>query len=341
MGGSRTGGTSGAGRTAVTIADVARRAGTSTAVVSYALNDGPRPVAAATRDRVLTAAAELGYRPNRNARALRSGTSGLVGLVLPDAANPYFGALGRRLEDAIGTVDKLALVANAGFDSPRERDAIERLLAAGVDGLIVVPSDGGDDTAAVAGKAGTPAVYVHNGPADSAVPRVTVDNHAAIIEAVEHLRAHGHDRIDFLTGLRDNGPIGERLEGWRAATGGAGRLLRCPLDRSASAALIDAQVADGTLATAMVVATDEHAIGVLAAAHARAVAIPTELAVISCDGSPEAAFTAPTLTAVEQPLAEMARTAVERLFADERRSISLRPRLSVRRSCGCPPPAFR
>jgi hypothetical protein len=84
----------------VTAAEVARRAGTSVAVVSYVMNDGPRPIAAETRDRVRRAALELGYRPNRLAGALRTGRSGFIGLVVPNTANPYFGALARAIERA-------------------------------------------------------------------------------------------------------------------------------------------------------------------------------------------------------------------------------------------------
>jgi len=76
--------------------DVARLAGVSTAVVSYVINDGPRPVAPATKARVLDAIDKLGYRPNIAARALITGRSELIALVVPDVENPYFGALAPR-----------------------------------------------------------------------------------------------------------------------------------------------------------------------------------------------------------------------------------------------------
>ena len=82
-----------------TARDVARLAGTSTAVVSYVFNDGPRPVAAATRERVLAAAAELGYLPNALARSLSAGRTHSLGLIVPDICNPYFAELARAIED--------------------------------------------------------------------------------------------------------------------------------------------------------------------------------------------------------------------------------------------------
>ncbi|MFC7766387.1 LacI family DNA-binding transcriptional regulator [Leucobacter soli] len=81
-----------------TLADVARRAGASTAVVSYVVNDGPRAVAPATRERVEAAIRELGYRRNPIAGALSVGRSNLVGLLVPDTANGFFGELSRCFE---------------------------------------------------------------------------------------------------------------------------------------------------------------------------------------------------------------------------------------------------
>ena len=74
----------------ITRSDVARYAGVSSAVVSYVLNGGPKPVAAATRLRVLDAIAVLGYRPNAAARALSRGVADMIGMIVPDSRNPYF-----------------------------------------------------------------------------------------------------------------------------------------------------------------------------------------------------------------------------------------------------------
>lgn len=141
---------------APTLTDVARVAGTSTAVVSYVMNNGPRPVAAATRERVLAAAAELDYRPNRIARALRSRTTGVVGLILADASNPYFGALARHVEQALDKRGKLTLTGNAGYSPHRQEHLADKFLAAQVDGLIIVFADGGADVATQVKRAGCP-----------------------------------------------------------------------------------------------------------------------------------------------------------------------------------------
>lgn len=321
---------------AVTMADVARHAGTSIAVVSYVVNGGPRPVAAPTRERVLAAAAELGYRHNRVAAALRSGSSGLVGVVLPDTVNPYFAALGRRLEEALTAAGKLMVAANSGYDGQRQAVAIDALLGAQVDGLIVVSAPGAGDPAGLTAGTGTPLVHVHHRPPGSATTLVAADNEFGVAAAVTHLRGHGHERIDFLAGPTDEGPVGERVAAWRA-TGVPGDLLRSEYSRTNAARLVAAL---DTPPRALIVATDEQAVGVLAACAAADIPVPGRLALISCDGSPETAFTVPPLTVVEQPLAEMAHRAVLHLLGEPVPDDSAAATLTVRRSCGCPHPGF-
>lgn len=319
---------------AVTLADVARRAGTSTAVVSYVINDGPRPVAEATRQRVLAAAADLGYRPNRLASALRSRTSGVVGLVLAEASNPYFAELARHLEQALDARGKLTLIGNAGYAADRQQDLVDRFLAARADGLVIVSADGDTDVAADAQQAGVPAVYVHNLPATARSPVIAADNHAAVHRAAAHLHAHGHERIAFLAGPRDTGPVDQRRRAWRAAVPDA-QLLRSDYSRASAASLVQHLAGTGALPDALITATDEQAIGVLAGAWSAGCPAPEHLALISLDGTPDSGYTAPPLTATRQPMADMAEHAVDRLFNSTAAPPDLTADLVVRRSCGC------
>lgn len=323
---------------ATTLKDVARAAGTSTAVVSYVMNNGPRPVAAETRERVLAAAAELDYRPNRIARALRSRTTGVVGLILADASNPYFGALARHLEQALDRHGKLTLTGNAGYSPDRQKHLADKFLAAQVDGLITVSADGGPDVATQAERAGVPAVYVHHQPQGRQFPAVTADNEAAVQQAVAHLRGHGHTRIAFLSGPDDAGPVGRRRAAWETALAGADApLLRCAYARAAAAALTQRLIGEGTTPTALITATDEQAIGVLAGARARGLSVPGHLAVISLDGTPDSAYTAPALTVTEQPLHAMAQQAVDLLLTGASPPPPAQASLIPRHSCGCTP----
>ncbi|MFC4121729.1 LacI family DNA-binding transcriptional regulator [Nonomuraea zeae] len=319
----------------ITLADVARRAGTSTAVVSYVINDGPRRVAAATRERVLAAAAELGYRPNRIARALRSRTTGVVGLVLADALNPYFGALARHVEQALAGHERLMLIGNAGYSAERERHLVERFLAAQVDGLVIASADAGDDVAARAQAARVPAVYLHNGPTSGETPLVTADNGQAVEEALAHLRAHGHHDVAFLAGPQDTGPVGRRRQVWQEAAGSEAVLLRSDYSRAAADALIRRLAAADAVPRALIAATDEQAIGVLSGACAAGLPVPGRIAVIGLDGTPDSAHTAPALTVTGQPLRAMAQQAVDLLFDRATPAPPARAALIRRRSCGC------
>lgn len=319
---------------ATTMAEVARRAGTSVAVVSYVLNNGPRPVAEQTRTRVLAAATELGYRHNRVAAALRSGSSGLIGLVLPDTVNPYFAALGRELETALTEAGKLTVIANSGYDPVRQDAAVEGFLGARVDGIVVVAAGGRRDPGGVVRAAGTPAVYVHHRPRGSSCALIAADNTHAVRTAAEHLRGHGYRRIAFLAGPHNDGPVGRRLAAWRASDVD-GPVLRSEFTRGSAAELITGLHAERTLPRALVAGTDEQAIGVLAAASAAGIDVPGELALISCDGTPDAAFTAPALSATEQPLARMAQDAVGELLGTPGKRRTPRAELVARRSCGC------
>ena len=99
----------------VTRDDVARLAGTSTAVVSYVINNGPRPVAPATRERVLAAIKDLGYRPDRVAQAMASRRTDLIGLIVPDARQPFFAEMAHAVEQAASERGKMVLVGNSDY----------------------------------------------------------------------------------------------------------------------------------------------------------------------------------------------------------------------------------
>ncbi|WP_461144977.1 substrate-binding domain-containing protein [Salinifilum aidingensis] len=228
------------------------------------------------------------------------------------------------------------MIANADFDPAQYDAAVRAFRSAQVDGLVLVPTGEEVDGTVDAGE--TPAVYVHHRPENSRLPLVAADNTASVTAAVQHLRHHGHTEIGFLAGERDRGPLGQRRAAWQD-TRPAGPLLRCAADRAAARDLAAELASRGELPSALVVATDEQAIGVLAAAGARGVAVPGELALISCDGTGEAAFTVPALAAVQQPLAAAAEEAVALLNSPEAGDRAPAAQLVPRRSCGCSDPA--
>ena len=121
------------GKPRPTRADVARRARVSEATVSYVVNDGPRPVAAETRQRVLDAIHALGYRPSDVARSLRLQRTRTIGLIFPDAATPFYAALARGVEDGVFALGHSVLLCNSNYEQARERAYADVLIRKQVD----------------------------------------------------------------------------------------------------------------------------------------------------------------------------------------------------------------
>jgi LacI family transcriptional regulator len=349
----------------VTRDDVARAAGVSVATVSYVLNGGPRGVSAEKRARVLRAVADLGYRPNAIARSLRARRTRILGLVLPDSANPYFASLSHAIEEAAAGRGYQVVLANAAERPDREAAHIEALLRLQVDGLFWIPAD-----LRRAARPGPPApapppvptVQLDrsllrgegNGPQRLAVDVVESDNVAGGRLAAEHLIALGHRRLACLAGPAGHLHARARLQGFRNA-------LQALRSDDAPPALIahgDFGYASGAAIaarwcalpaprrpTGIVCGNDAMAIGALCAIAGAGLAVPGDLSIVGYDDLPQAPFSVPPLTTVAQPLHELAAVAVERLLArieaparaPEPAHVLLPVRLVVRGSTGPPP----
>lgn len=200
---------------AVTRNDVARRARVSPGVVSYVLNDGPRPVAKETRKRVLDAVKELGYRPDGLARSLRIGRTRTLGLVLPDASNPFFAELARAIENAAYARGHAVMVCNSADDSTREHTYIQSLADRRIDGLILISATSSQDLSDVTGIS-IPVVALDRSPDESPISTIRSDNEHGAYLGATHLIGHGHRRIAFVGGT-DLGVTDALRRGWRRA----------------------------------------------------------------------------------------------------------------------------
>lgn len=326
----------------VTRSDVARAAGTSTAVVSYVLNDGPRPVAASTRRRVLEAIEATGYRPDGIARALASGASHTLGLVVPDLSNPFFTALGHALEDAATNSGLVFLLGDSAENVTRQSDLIRSFISRRVDGLVVVGVEEEIDlSAAVA--AGVPTVLLDRTLAGPEVSTVGIDNRSAACAATEHLITHGCTRIALLSGPNALATADARANGWADALRSAGLsssadlVRRTGFDRRGGYDAGRELFASAASVDGVFVASEQQAIGMLRAAHEAGVRIPEDIAVVAFDGTEASEFCVPSLTTIAQPFGELAAHALD-LVRDPRenaRSIECRYQLIQRESCGC------
>ncbi|GAA1903615.1 LacI family DNA-binding transcriptional regulator [Streptomyces sodiiphilus] len=322
---------------AVTLADVAARAGVSAATVSRVLN-GNYPVAGATRSRVLRAVEELEYVVNGPASALAAATSDLVGVLVNDVADPFFGIMASAVQSAMspegtGTAPrKMAIVCNTGGSPERELmylTLLQRQRAAAVvltGGAVEDPehiaalrarlrrmADAGT-TVVLCGRPPLPPAGDGTGPDGAGTPApvaVTFDNSGGAKRLTQHLLSLGHRRMGYLAGPVARTTTRHRLEGHLAALAAAG--LKEDTGRLTVYGAYDRSSGyDGTLEllrrdpdlTAVLAANDTVALGACAALRDRGLRIPEDVSVTGFDDLPFAVDAAPALTTVRIPLYE-------------------------------------
>ncbi|MFJ7997417.1 LacI family DNA-binding transcriptional regulator [Streptomyces sp. NPDC096310] len=317
----------------VTLADVAARARVSPATVSRVLN-GNYPVAAATRERVLRAVDDLDYVLNGPASSLAAATSDLVGILVNDIADPFFGIMAGAAQTEIGGQEgagraggeKLAVVCNTGGSPERELTyltLLQRQRAAAVvltGGALEDPEHIAAMTTKLAklADAGTRVVLCGRPPlpgGDSTVASLAFDNRGGGRRLTEHLLALGHRRIGYVAGPAERTTTRHRLEGHRAAleaagAGGSGGGARDPLTvhgpytrRSGYEATLELLRRAPDL-TAVVAANDTVALGACAAVRERGLRIPQDISVAGFDDLPFSVDATPALTTVRLPLHE-------------------------------------
>src|SRR5580698_832205 len=201
---------------AVTLRDVALRAGVHPATASRALNPETRIlVSQDTARRVIDVAARLGYRPNSVARSLRTRRSHTVGVLIPDLNNPLFPPIVRGLEDRLAAAGYVALLGNTDADPSRERTLFEQMRARHVDGFVLASATLHDQLLAEAAAADVPVVLMNRLSQDYSFPSVSVDNEQGAPMAVAHLAKLGHTRIAHIAGPQEASTGMARLRGFR------------------------------------------------------------------------------------------------------------------------------
>ncbi|MFC7587930.1 LacI family DNA-binding transcriptional regulator [Nonomuraea antimicrobica] len=330
---------------------MARLAGTSEAVVSYVLNGGPRGVAPATREKILAAIEQLGYRPNAVARSLKTSRTMTFGLVVPDNSNPFFAELARAIEHVGFAHGYTMLLGNAMGDDAREVTYIRTLLDRQVDGLIMVPAHGPRSWISELSDTAVPRLVLDRELELPGATHVLVDNEGGGYQATSHLIGHGRRRIGCIAGLAGIHPTVDRVAGWRRALTEAGQdpaetpLVHVAFGRADGYRAGRRLLAGPRHPDALFVTSDEQAIGVLRAAAELGLRVPDDVAICAFDGIDGSAYTVPALTTMRQPFDELGRSAVEWLVA-KIADRELAPRrivhptaLVARGSCGCPDPA--
>jgi DNA-binding LacI/PurR family transcriptional regulator len=289
------------------MSDVGKVAGVSHQTVSRVINGSPK-VRPETRQRVLAAMHELGYRPNSVARALATGRTNMLGVVgfdttLYGPASVLFG-----IERAAHEEGYLMVVASLkALNRASVTEAIERLRLRGVDGVLVIAPDLESADALRETRTDLPLVAAEAGPGD-VLSVVAVDQYAGAMSATQHLLDLGHQTVWHISGPADWLESAERVDGWRTTLESAGALPPALLvgDWSARAGYdLGRRLSKDRAVTAIFAANDQMALGVLRAMHEAGRDVPGDVSVVGFDDIPEAPFFAPPLTTVRQDFIEV------------------------------------
>ena len=319
-----------------TIRDVARASGVHISTVSRAFS-APHLVNPETRARVLSCAEHLGYRPNRAARALITGRTHNIGLIVADIANPFFPPLIKAAESQARQRDYHIFVTDTNEDAVVECDLV-RALAKQVDGVLLCSPRMSNSLIEQLSRE-VPLVVVNRQV--SGLPAVVMDVGQGARRAVEHLTGLGHRDLALVAGPRGSWTNREIRRSAGAAARVAGAELTVigpnPPTEDGGIAVADQVVRAG--ATAVLAYNDLLAIGLLEGLHAQGVRIPEDVSVVGIDDIAMSRLTRPKLTTVATPTAAAGRAAVDMLLAhgDDRRTtaqVTLRTELVIRDSTG-------
>ena len=332
-------------RRPVTLSDVAREAGTSPSTASRALS-GRGYVADDVRDRLLAAADRLGYVPNASARTLRQRTSRVVGVVVSDLGNRFYGVLAAGIEQTLREADYRMLLVGDNSEPREEMAAVRTFLAMGAPGVILTPV--GPEATALLTRGGIAVVEVDRRVANVSADAVVIDNVRGSRDAIDHLLELGHRRIALLGVDTDWTSDVGRLEGYRAAHLAAGvpvderLVLRTSFHDPTVEARIGALLDDGA-PTAIFAANNVLAEQAWRVLRARGLALPGDISLVGFDDVEWTEMV--SLTVVAQPTIDLGRRAAMlllRRIAEPEAAATvehLPPQLVVRGSTG-PPRAF-
>ncbi|MDR0592458.1 MAG: substrate-binding domain-containing protein [Bifidobacteriaceae bacterium] len=299
--------------TAVTIAEVAARAGVSVPTVSKVLN-GRRGVGPGTRQAVELAVAETGYQRRRRAGP------GIVDLLIPGIDSQWAIGLVRGV-NAEAQDEGLDVIITTDFDGPEaEPGWLDRVARRGSEGVIVVVSELSQATRKVLSRRNMPVVLLDPvGSAASDLVSITAANWAGGLAATEHLLTLGHRRVGIITGPEREVCSADRLDGWGAAHRRAGLAADPALVRHGDSLGAGGRSHGGALLdlpdppTAIFSCSDEQAYGVYEAARDRGLRVPDDVSVVGFDDVALCQWVSPQLTTVRQPLEEMGAAAVRRV----------------------------
>jgi DNA-binding LacI/PurR family transcriptional regulator len=332
----------------ITRNDVAERAGVSVAVVSYVINDGPRPVSPQTRAKVERAIEELGYYPNELARSLRLQQSSTIGLIIPNLTNPVYAEIARSMEGVCTQEGYLVLLGDSGRDPVREKKLVQMLRAKQVDGVVMIPNQNPMELVGLLQQARIPSVILeHELPGQHCI---TIDDLEGGRLGTRHLLSLGHRRIGLIRRTPSSASSSQRFTGYCQALEEAGvgfnpdLVIESGPGQEAGSLSMQRLLALSQPPTAVFTHNDVLALGAMHAIRSAGLQIPDDISVVGYDDTAPTAYLGPPLTTVRFPKEEMGRRAGEMILRLAQHQDELPPRtftlpvkLLVRASTAPPP----
>ncbi|MFZ3071178.1 MAG: LacI family DNA-binding transcriptional regulator [Anaerolineaceae bacterium] len=327
----------------ITVNEVAKKAGVSTATVSRVINNN-KGVSGTLQARVRMAIDELGYRPNRSAHHLRSGKVKRIGVLFADIRNPFFTSVLAGIENILYQAEYVLLLGNSNEDRKIEQMHLQAFIDEGVAGIILASVSNNIKQYQQVLNAGIPILAIDRCSENLKVDTISINNVQAAKEATEHLINLGHRKVAFIGGPKHISTSRLRQLGYQQA-------IDEHSDMKAEIATGDFRQEGGYRAmlellskpdrsSAVLVANNLMTLGALQAIIEKKIHVPEEIALVGFDDMPWSTSLEPSLTVVSQPTYEMGKIAA-RLLLDRIQNpdhpiqnITLETKLIVRESCG-------
>lgn len=303
-----------------TIKDVAERAGVSRTTVSHVINDS-RYVEDETRQKVLDAIEELQYRPNAVARSLTTKRTGIIGIVISDSSNPFFGELLLSIEEVLRPLNYALVICNTNETLEYEAHYLDLLLNQRVDGIIAAATSEPWIELSKAESQATPVVFVDRAFDNFKGHYVGVDNKGGARLGTQHLIRCGYQKIGILSGLARLSTMRERLDGYCQALQDAGLPIREDWIIPSQLSVEGGRRALQTLLElpdrpeAVFINNNLLALGALLEMGEFHLDCTHDLGIVSFDDHPWAGVSNPPLTVVRQPTKEIGQSAAEMVLA--------------------------
>jgi len=330
----------------ITIRDVARQAGVSTATVSRVFNN-VGPVDEDTRRRVRHVARQLKYVPSALGRSLSTRRTDAIGLLLPDLFGEFFSEV-LRGSDQTAQQSRYHLVVSSSHNNKQEIHAALAMMRGRVDGLVIMSPHIDAHTLKENLPQSLPVVLLNCYIDDDSFDSLNVDNFGGALAMTQHLLGHGRKRIAILTGIEQNLDAAERLRGFRTALERGGATHDPALAVPGNFSEAGGYEAVGTLLAlrhrpdAIFASNDSMAIGALSALRDAGIQVPGEIALAGFDDIPIASYLTPSLTSVHVGIHGLGVLAIETVLKavsgknnHRKNQILLKTELRLRESCGC------